>query len=130
MVLFYKLSEGELAAYLLDLQDALSSEQCPTDDVAARYNEPAQLEFPLGEITNPKISRFVLIWQSQGVIQIGRIGPRDRFDAQGLEGKCIIPTTLLLALLAARELPSYRRAVSVSPSASPKSQKRAAVYEA
>lgn len=104
MALFYKLSEGELATYLLDLPHDLSSGQPPAGDVGAMYNEPAQLEFLLGEVTNPKISRFILIWHSQGVIQIGRIGPRDRLAAQGLGGKCIIPT-LLLALLTARELP-------------------------
>lgn len=123
MALFYKLSEGELATYLLDLPHDLSSGQPPAGDVGAKDNEPAQLEFLLGEITNPKISRFILIWHSQGVIQIGRIGPRDRLAAQGLGGKCIIPT-LLLALLTARELPPYRRAVNVSPNNSPNHRKR------
>lgn len=78
MTLFYKLSEGEPATYLLDLPPDLSLGQPPAGDVGAKDNEPAQLEFLLGEITNPKISRFILIWHSQGVIQIGRIGPRDR----------------------------------------------------
>jgi hypothetical protein len=74
-------------------------------------NKPAQLEFPLGELSNPGIAGFVWVWKMKGTIQTASIESDDQFNAQGLEGKIVIQTTLTTALLAYRELPEHRRAI-------------------
>lgn len=80
---------------------------------AAKGFRAARLEFPLGELTNENISGFVWAWHAQDRIRIKDIQPTDSFNAQGLEGKVAVETTYAAALLAARELPPYRRAVYV-----------------
>ena len=71
-----------------------------------------ELAFPLGELTNPRIAGFVWAWQKTGRLNTtGKLTKRDGFIAQGLEGKAIVKTNLVTALLVCRELPAYRRAV-------------------
>ena len=71
-------------------------------------DSPALVEFPLGELTNGRIGGFVWVWGMKGIVQSARIDSGDRFNAQGLEGKCTIPVTLTTALLVYRELPPNR----------------------
>ena len=73
----------------------------------------SRVEFPLGELTTPAIAGFVWAWNMKGIVQLSKITSSDRFDAQGLEGKAMIDTDYATALLAAHELPEYRRAVYV-----------------
>jgi hypothetical protein len=68
----------------------------------------AWVEFPLGEFTNPAIAGFVWAWAVSRRLTTHAIQSGDRFDAQGLEGKARVITTLTTALLVYRELPPYR----------------------
>jgi hypothetical protein len=85
----------------------------PPAEILAPYHRPARLEFPLGELTNPRLTGFLWAWCLQGRLQTTSIAAPDRFNAHGLEGKCVVSTQLSTALLAARELPPYRRAVYI-----------------
>ena len=105
------LTEFELLSYIRVLEQVYQ-QHCPVPgEVLARYHQPARLEFPLGELTNPRIAGFLWAWQRQSQLTTARITASDRFNANGLEGKCIVKTLLSTALLAARELPPYRRRV-------------------
>ncbi len=73
-------------------------------------NIDAILYLPLGEIANPKISGFVWAWNMQH--RLGEpedITEKDRFNAQGLEGKIKINCcTLMDALTIVRYLDNGR----------------------
>jgi len=70
------------------------------------------LEFPAGEMWTPGIRGFLMAWNLLGTIETGLpILDTDKFSAQGLEGKCRVRCSLVTALLAARELPKFRRAI-------------------
>lgn len=79
----------------------------------ANAGKKARIEFPNGEVTNPKLTGFLWAWYMQGAMQTAGITERDKFSAQGLEGKTVVETSLCTALLAARELPKFRVAVYV-----------------
>ena len=66
------------------------------------------VEFPLGELMNPAIAGFVWAWAMQKRLVVGSIQEGDQFNAQGLEGKVRVRTTLSTALLVYRDLPPYR----------------------
>ena len=66
------------------------------------------VEFPLGELMNPAIAGFVWAWAMQKRLVVGSIQEGDEFNAQGLEGKVRVRTTLSTALLVYRDLPPYR----------------------
>ena len=68
----------------------------------------AWVEFPLGELMNPAIAGFVWAWAMQKRLVVGSIQEGDQFNAQGLEGKVRVRTTLSTALLVYRDLPPYR----------------------
>ena len=72
---------------------------------------PARVEFPLGELMNPNITGFVWAWSTNREIRIEGITKRDRFNAQGIEGKAVVEVSLATALLVARDLPRHRIAV-------------------
>ncbi len=72
---------------------------------------PARLEFPLGELMNEKIRGFVWAWGMNDEIRTDGITKRDRFNAQGLEGKAVVEVSLVIALITARDLPKHRVAV-------------------
>jgi hypothetical protein len=113
-MLLRKLQEDELTYHLGQLQQDIACLGGSIDNPeVAKYQLPAQIEFPLGELTNPAIQPLILIWSSQNAIRLARIQKKDQFDAQGLEGKCIVSTTVLIALTAARVISPYRRTVSV-----------------
>ena len=65
------------------------------------------VEFPLGELMNPAIAGFVWAWAMQKRLVVGSIQEGDQFNAQGLEGKARVRTTLSTALVY-RDLPPYR----------------------
>lgn len=114
MRLAHKLTPFELENLLAQMEwDYQRYKLVLPDEVVARYHQPARLEFPLGEITNPDIAGFILAWALQAAIRTTSIAAKDQFDAQGLEGKCVINTLLSSALLAARELLPYRRAIYI-----------------
>jgi len=107
------LTEFELLTHIRALEQVYHQHRPVVPaEVLARYHQPARLEFPLGELTNPRITGFLWAWQ-QGQLTTARITASDRFNANGLEGKCVVKTLLSTALLAARELPPYRRAVCI-----------------
>jgi hypothetical protein len=81
--------------------------------LAAEGNASARLEFPLGELLNERIGGFAWAWARNGAVQTDGISSGDRFDAQGLEGKAVVEVPLVVALLAARDLPAHRVAVYV-----------------
>lgn len=74
-------------------------------------DKPAVIEFPGGELFCQGIGGFVYAWNMQKKIVVGRLVPDDRFDANGMEGKISIQTTLAAVLLAWAELPRFRRQV-------------------
>ena len=69
------------------------------------------LEFPSGELTNEGIAGFVQVWRMQGKVGIVPIEKGDRFSANGLEGKVSVKVSLIVGLMAYRELPEFRRAL-------------------
>ncbi|GIK40430.1 MAG: hypothetical protein BroJett011_42630 [Chloroflexota bacterium] len=112
MQLTSRLTEFELEEYIFELHHTLRRYKLKIPrSLAVKYRQEARLEFPLGELTNSGLAEFLRIWHRQGALTLASIGKQDRFDAQGLEGKCVVQTTLSAALRAARELKPYRRAV-------------------
>ncbi len=75
----------------------------------------AWVEFPLGELMNPAIAGFAWAWAMQKRLIVGPIQEGDQFNAQGLEGKVRVRTTLSTALLVYRDLPPYRCQVLLEP---------------
>ncbi len=75
----------------------------------------AWVEFPLGELMNPAIAGFAWAWVVQKRLIVGPIQEGDQFNAQGLEGKVRVHTTLSTALLVYRDLPPYRCQVLLEP---------------
>ena len=73
----------------------------------------ATVEFPLGEIMNPRIEGFIWAWKMKGLLAPRDIESKDRFNAQGLEGKIVINTTLTTALLVYRDLPDHRCQIKI-----------------
>ena len=71
----------------------------------------AYLEFPLGELTNPKIRGFVWVWGLTNAITTLPITKKDRFAAQGIEGKAQVKLDLAQALFARSQLPKFRRQI-------------------
>lgn len=68
----------------------------------------AVIEMPTGELMNERIAGFAWAWASKGRIEDAPIEKGDRFNAQGLEGKVRIRTTLTVALLTYREVSPHR----------------------
>ena len=99
------LKEAEIEKIQKELQENF-------DQIYDEYRKiNVRLEFPLGEIMNPKIAGFVWVWNLMNKIKIETISKKDRFNAQGLEGKATVETDLVGAVLAYWELPRYRRAI-------------------
>lgn len=103
-----RLSHKQLDALLAELTNAAAEGPHAFNAFASTYPYDARLEFPLGELTNPKIAGFVWAWGMKRVIYNERIRKGDRFNAQGLEGKAVVNTTFITALLVCQELPRYR----------------------
>ncbi len=76
----------------------------------------AIVEFPLGELMNPRIVGFAWAWALSGRVTTAPIRRGDRFNAQGLEGKARVRTDLTVALIVYGELPRCRCQVLVEPS--------------
>jgi hypothetical protein len=81
------------------------------------------VEFPLGELMNPRIAGFVWAWAMQTRIATHVIQRGDQFNAQGLpigplwgEGKVRVRTSLSTALLVYDLLPAYRCQILVEAS--------------
>jgi len=68
----------------------------------------AIVEFPSGELMNQRIAGFAWAWARKGRVQSERIEAGDHFDANGLEGKCAVQTTLNVALMVFGDLPKHR----------------------
>jgi hypothetical protein len=82
-----------------------------------RFGEQAAwVEFPLGELMNPRIAGFVWAWAMQTRIATHAIQRGDQFNAQGLEGKVRVRTSLSTALLVYDLLPAYRCQILVEAS--------------
>lgn len=108
-----RLVEAELVV-LLRQMERVYAWPGPAQEPAG-WAVPARLEFPLGELFNPGLAGYLWAWRMTGRLRILPIGRADRFNAQGLEGKCRVePVNLTTALLAARELPPFRRAVWIT----------------
>lgn len=71
-------------------------------------DKPAIVEFPCGELFNESIAGFLWAWKMKGIIETCAIEKKDRFNANGLEGKVKVTTTLTVALLVWRDLPEHR----------------------
>jgi len=111
-----RLTAPELQAQVAAMETASAAHLAGDHGAFDRWLEaygdaPARLEFPLGELMNEKILGFVWAWGMSGAVQTEGITERDRFDAQGIEGKAVVETQLVTALLVARDLPAHRVAV-------------------
>ena len=119
MARYFRLDEKRLEQAIKEMEYNLAMEnyaRCADTWQGAWGTRDAILEMPLGELTNEGIAGFVWAWNAKHMIKTADISDHDRFNAQGLEGKVIIETSFATALIAARELPAYRRAVSVKDS--------------
>lgn len=106
------LTEKEIAMMLLELEEAGGKGESAWNRVWNQYTQrKALLEFPLGEVMNPKISGYAWAWNMRKILKTKAITEKDRFEAQGLEGKVSVQIPLLSALLAWRELPEHRRQI-------------------
>ncbi len=106
------LDKKEIAMMTLELEEAGGKGESAWNRVWSEYTErKARLEFPLGEVMNPKISGYVWAWKMRNILQTKAITEKDKFKAQGLEGKISVQIPLLSALLAWRELPEHRRQI-------------------
>jgi len=117
MTRYFRLDEKRLEQAIKEMEYNLAMEnytRCADTWQQTWGTRDAILEMPLGELTNEGIAGFVWAWNAKHMIKTADISENDRFNAQGLEGKVIIETSFTTALIAARELPAYRRAVSVS----------------
>ena len=76
-------------------------------------SQPAWIEFPGGELMNPNITGWLWAWKLQGAIESRSLEKRDQFNANGLEGKISVKTSLTTALLVWKDLPAYRRQIMV-----------------
>ena len=114
-----KLARWEVERMLGQMQAAAR----PGSDWAERWgrwqeafgDRIAWVEFPLGELMNPAIAGFAWAWAMQKRLIAGPIQAGDQFNAQGLEGKVRVHTTLSTALLVYRDLPPYRCQVLLEP---------------
>jgi len=72
------------------------------DPFYEKYMVDATINIPCGEIMNDKISGCVWAWQLKGFLKPLPIVDSDSFDAQGLEGKCTIKSSIFTACLVSR----------------------------
>lgn len=72
-------------------------------------SQAALIGFPIGYLAIPlaenPIGGYIWAWGMLGKIELKRIEKRDRLAAQGLGGKVSVGTTLMVALLAMRQMP-------------------------
>jgi len=102
----------EVEEMVKELEEACEKGERAWDEVYKKYSKRRVLiEFPLGEIMNPKIAGFVWAWSEKKVIRTEPITEKDKFIAHKTEGKASIPVSLDTALLVWRELPKYRRQI-------------------
>lgn len=98
-------------ARLQDLLDAEPYFRCgaPPCNRPSWVDQPAALEVPLGELcdSDPVTSLGGLVAMQKGmgsiIVETGPITGKEGFNAQGLEGKAIIHTTLFDAFLKLRD---------------------------
>lgn len=108
------INRQELSELLKDYEYALRIGATHKDylDFIHLYPGKYRLEFPSGEVNNPNISGFLWVWRMKNALVLGLpITGKERFNAQGLEGKCAVDTDITGALMAWRELPEHRVAV-------------------
>jgi hypothetical protein len=105
-----RLSEEELNKLAKTIEESSYGGLEKFESIAYFYEVKAYIEFPLGEILNPGISGYVPYWYFSGRLKVAPIKGRgeERFDAQGLEGKAVVKTDLVTAIIVWRELPKYR----------------------
>lgn len=72
---------------------------------SARFDQLVLLEIPLGELTGNWALAMIYRLRKGELVAIG---PCDRFNAQGPEGKAVIPIEYGSALIQAQFLPPYR----------------------
>jgi hypothetical protein len=81
-------------------------------DKDSKFMKRATLEFPCGEIAKDSMQTLALTGGRPP--RTGPITKNDRFNAQGLEGKCSVDMTLLDAVLRYDMLPPHRRHIVAS----------------
>lgn len=106
------LGKKEIETMLVELQEAAVMGENSWNRLSGKYTgRKALFEFPLGEMMNPKVGGYIGVWGLRNMIQTKPITEKDRFKAQGLEGKASVPMTLLVALFAWGEFPEHRRQI-------------------
>ena len=92
-----------------------------SEDAIRRIGEmlsgiPACLEFPMGELTTPGLSPWLLIWRSKQRLSdlYPQTESKGRYDCQGLEFLVRVEgESLLSVLLAAKHIRQWRFAISL-----------------
>jgi len=108
-----KLTRKELADKIAEMQDASEGGAVTWNHWYDKYAyTKAILEFPAGELMNSGLAGFVQAWKALDIIQVGA-SKKQGIEAQGLEPMVKVELSLVSALLAAHELPQYRRLVRV-----------------
>ena len=88
--------ETELAEIRRALR--IDSTRAEYDAIVKKYNQPVILEVPLGELVD-NLAGFAIVWKMRGWLNnIMPITGKERFNAQGLEGKVQVKMTLYDAL--------------------------------
>src|SRR3990167_1050039 len=99
MARYFRLDEKRLEQAIKEMEYNLAMEnyaRCADTWQGAWGTRDAILEMPLGELTNEGIAGFVWAWNAKHMIKTADIDKHDRFNAQGLEGKVIIETIMLI----------------------------------
>lgn len=81
-------------------------------DKDSKFMKKATLEFPCGELAKDSMQTLALTGGRPP--RTGPITKNDRFNAQGLEGKCSVDMRLLDAVLRYDMLPPHRRHIVAS----------------
>ena len=76
--------------------------------IVKKYNQPVILEVPLGELVG-NLAGFAMVWKMQGRLSdVMPITGKERFNAQGLEGKVRVKMALYDALLVSTQTTKNR----------------------
>lgn len=104
-ILYHKDIEKYLNQLAKELEFKCGAKYDPTGK--EWYRKIVTLEFPLGELAKGFLNNIALCGSKS--VETMSINKSDKFNAQGLEGKCCVKRDFFGALMAMRDiLPEYR----------------------
>ena len=109
-----RLKPDELSRCLRIFQIVFAIRGKPTEHPCYNWCEQdAAVEFPLGELTGEPLKIAALTGFGTHRQEVCPIVRQDKFNAQGLEGKCRVHKNLFMAIMNLDVLPKYRGQVVV-----------------